>query len=173
MLSEDCTTRIPQKTVQKPLKTTEKAVAGTNILPQNPKSGDISPPPLCGNVENIQGCMHGCITPMYIRQADPIFFPDFFFEKNLVLVPTPPKLRKKYFFFAFWALWSLHYQLTSKNSPKSQKIQSQDLIFFPKKAKVLLFFHHPPHRGNLPFIHGWVLMLFLFFIYPLIDSDEH
>ena len=45
-LSEAYTTRIPQKTVQKPLKTTEKAVAGTNILPQNPKSADISPPPL-------------------------------------------------------------------------------------------------------------------------------
>ena len=63
-LSEAYTTRIPQKTVQKPLKTTEKAVAGTNILPQNPKSADIFPlpPPLCGNVENIQGCMHGCIS---------------------------------------------------------------------------------------------------------------
>ena len=63
-LSEAYTTRIPQKTVQKPLKTTEKAVAGTNILPQNPKSADIFPlpPHLCGNVENIQGCMHGCIS---------------------------------------------------------------------------------------------------------------
>ena len=40
-LSEAYTTRIPQK----PLKTTENAVAGTNILPQNPKSADISPPP--------------------------------------------------------------------------------------------------------------------------------
>ena len=46
--------------------------------------------------------------PMYIRQADPIFFParpnilpQFFFDKNLVLAPTPPKLRKKYFFIAF------------------------------------------------------------------------
>ena len=47
-LSEAYTTRIPQKTVQKPLKTTENAVAGTNILPQNPKSADIFPlpPPL-------------------------------------------------------------------------------------------------------------------------------
>ena len=44
-LSEAYTTRIPQKTVQKPLKTTEKAVAGTNILPQNPKSADIFPLP--------------------------------------------------------------------------------------------------------------------------------
>ena len=43
-LSEAYTTRIPQKTVQKPLKTTEKAVAGTNILPQNPKIADIPPP---------------------------------------------------------------------------------------------------------------------------------
>ena len=36
-----------KKQSKKPLKTTEKAVAvaGTNILPQNPKSGDISPPP--------------------------------------------------------------------------------------------------------------------------------
>ena len=44
-LSEAYTTRIPQKTVQKPLKTTEKTVAGTNILPQNPKSADIFPLP--------------------------------------------------------------------------------------------------------------------------------
>ena len=44
-LSEAYTTRIPQKTVQKPLKTTENAVAGTNILPQNPKSADIFPLP--------------------------------------------------------------------------------------------------------------------------------
>ena len=55
-LSEAYTTRIPQKTVQKPLKSTENAVAGTNILPQNPKSADI-PPPIGENVENIQGCM--------------------------------------------------------------------------------------------------------------------
>ena len=56
-LSEAYTTRIPQKTVQKPLKTTENAVAGTNILPQNPKSADIFPPPfpVRENVENIQG----------------------------------------------------------------------------------------------------------------------
>ena len=48
-LSEAYTTRIPQKTVQKPLKTTENAVAGTNILPQNPKSADTSPPCTLGS----------------------------------------------------------------------------------------------------------------------------
>ena len=58
-LSEAYTTRIPQKTVQKPLKTTEKAVAGTNILPQNPKSVDISPPPFAEMSKIYRGACMG------------------------------------------------------------------------------------------------------------------
>ena len=56
-LSEAYTTRIDQKTVQKPSKKAKKAATGTNILPQKAKVQIFfPPPPNAVNVQYIQAC---------------------------------------------------------------------------------------------------------------------
>ena len=63
-LSEAYTTRIPQKTVPKTLKNNRKCSSRYQYSSPKPQTCRyfFPSPPLCGNVENLQGCMHGCIS---------------------------------------------------------------------------------------------------------------
>ena len=109
-----------------------------------------------------------CGTPMYIMHADQIFFPrpdrltqftsPISFSIKILFLPPQPLNKGKINFSLHFC--SLYYQIHQKNSPKTlqkakKKIQSQVLLFLPKKqmSEYLSHLTPPPHRKFQTFLN--------------------